>query len=212
MEADRALGAETATDVFAAKLAAIASEPGFASMDLCHFWAPLLLYGAARLLSPLIAAGAPLDAPPGALQRPLALALASGSIEKLALLLEAGADPNFELASERHSCLAYAIRFRRPDMALALLRFGADPDYVDSHGRSHLSQTLHYDDGPTLSELLARGLDPSAAPGDRSAKELATLLGASRCLSVLNAHTEARELSASLPAPRRPPPSRHRPL
>jgi len=61
---------------------------------------------------------------------PLHWAAVSGALEVVELLVEAGADPNFQDASGR-SPLHWAARLNRTDVVRALLQAGADPKMVD---------------------------------------------------------------------------------
>ncbi|KAL4101499.1 hypothetical protein PRIC1_005251 [Phytophthora ramorum] len=61
---------------------------------------------------------------------PLHWAAISGSLEAVNLLLEAGADPNFQDAGGR-SPLHWAARLNRTDVVRSLLQAGADPKMVD---------------------------------------------------------------------------------
>jgi ankyrin repeat protein len=61
---------------------------------------------------------------------PLHWAAVSGALEVVELLVEAGADPNFQDASGR-SPLHWAARLNRTDVVRALLEAGADPKMVD---------------------------------------------------------------------------------
>ncbi len=81
-----------------------------------------------------------------------------GRAEHLKLLLEAGANPNYDGNSEKRTDVYWAVYYNQPECLKLLLDFGADPTVVTAYNETALSdaQTFHKDMVPMIQEAIAK--------------------------------------------------------
>ena len=104
-------------------------------------------------------------------QTPLSLAIGSGNQELVRILIEAGADPNANVAPDYKvgSHLAYAVEEGDVEVVSLLLEAGADPNVSDadlgapSYRATPLDRAYHNDRADLVRVLMSAGADPGAA-------------------------------------------------
>lgn len=115
------------------------------------------------------------------------LAAFFGQEAAVELLLQKGADPNAAAAnSMRVTALHAAVAGRHTDIALALLRHGADPNAVQQGGWTPLHQAADHGDAALVRALLDAGASSSATnDAGVTAKSLAEQKGHAEVIALL---------------------------
>lgn len=202
----------------------LAGAPGRQPLDLYPLWG-LSMKAGQKFTQALIEAGAPVNDAPKGHEPPLALAVRHAAdchpqaraefSWAVAALLAAGASPNALMALNdpglaQLPCLARALESRAPEAASLLIQAGADLHWAHPQtGAGYLHYAAGYDAPDALAALLVRGADPGAVCSlGMTPLQLAEMLCQTRCVEVLRAFLEARELEgeaqAPSPAPRAP--------
>jgi ankyrin repeat protein len=104
---------------------------------------------------------------------PLYYALNSRAFRTARWLVEHGASVNF--SSRGSFPLAWAIDAGDPQLAIDLLRAGADPDFALSMGQSPLMAACYADNLEIAARLLDAGADPNLEAWDQNARRVAPL-------------------------------------
>lgn len=99
------------------------------------------------------------DLPPTKTTQDMVRAAASGDLERLAQLLQAGADPNVT-APDWRSPLIHAAGLGRLDMVRVLVRAGAAVDWQDADKVSSLILAAHGNHPGVAEYLILSGADP----------------------------------------------------
>lgn len=111
----------------------------------------------------LLEVGVEVDSVDGRGSTPLVLAARNGHVETMRLLVEAGADIDRRpTTGARWPALMNALHREQSDAAMALLRWGANPNAGDDNGYSPLMMAAGIGDADVVRELLERGADPTA--------------------------------------------------
>ncbi len=119
--------------------------------------------GEHRQMRALLEAGARLDVHDRNGRRPLTLAAESGHVATMQVLVEAGASVNERDAGKTPwTALMRAVHADETAAALALLRWGADPNAGEDSGYRPLMMAAGRGNRWLVRELLARGADPAA--------------------------------------------------
>ena len=110
---------------------------------------------------------------------PLMWAARFGAVDAMAVLLDAGADPNGRDARNRWTPLLHAIHRQQPAAVRLLLAHGADPNAASPGNVTPLMMAADDRDPSTVRLLLAHGADADAlGPGGRTALTQAVSGGA----------------------------------
>lgn len=126
--------------------------------------------GDAEIAKLLIDAGADVNQPvrPGSEDRPLSLAAVSSrdAADIIALLIESGAETEFESGEWVMTPLQLAIMNHRTDNALALVAAGVDLNAPDKVGDPSLHGAIYQRNEKVVRALLENGVDPTVLNDD----------------------------------------------
>lgn len=144
---------------------------------------PLLALVAARnaadTVRQLIARGYAADERDDRGWTPLMHAARANALDAMAVLLDAGADPNARDRRSQWTPLLHAVHKQQQAAVQLLLERGADPNIAAPGGVTPLMMAANAPDPSMVDHLLARGADPNkVGPGGRTALSQAVSGGA----------------------------------
>lgn len=166
---------------------------------------PVLVHAITRFnlsaTSALLAAGAPVEGVP-TFPTPLALATHFQRHDIVEALLLAGANANSPSYNGHHPCLRSALFQRDENIALALIRHGANTQSAPKNRLSDLLVACRNDMESSVAALLIHGADPLAqTQTGLTPAQWARDNDHAACADILDAFIEARDLANAAPSP-----------
>jgi ankyrin repeat protein len=153
----------------------------------------------------LVRRGAPVDFESAMGYTALYFAAREGNLALTLALLELGAAASG--TSSLNAPLAEAARKGYRDIALALVRAGADTSCADSNKRTPLHHAVHFNDAELCAALLAKGANPDVTDFEsHSPLSEAALKGRHTLVRLI-----AKHLEPDIPEPPPEPPAKPRP-